>query len=242
MLTFGVVASRDGGPLDPGSLQRLGSAAATEVPFPPDDSVTWTNDAGTLWFAGWRPPGRDHRETGWYVDADGLTAVAGRVWARREGWKDGSPVVSQLARRLQAEPLMTSADALAGVYIVASLARQGWSALAADPLGLGLLYWGCNKDVVVLSTRASIAASILAEATGSTPRRDAFGAGWLAYAGYPVGARTGFEGVSLVPAGATVEIDPGGNVEARHPPGALWRDHAKLLAADPRGRPRPPAG
>jgi hypothetical protein len=235
MLSFAVVASCNGRSLDPACLGRFASVAAAEVPFPPDDSVTWTNDAGTVWFAGWRPPGRDDAgETGWHVDADGLTAVAGRVWPRRDGWQDTAPVPAQLARRLQTEPLVTSADTLAGVFMVASLSRQGSSALAADPLGLGLLYWGRSNDVVVLSSRASIAASILAEATGSTPRRDTFGVGWLAYTGYAIGPWTGYEGITVVPEGAVVEIDARGTVELRRRPQPAWRAGSEALAADPR--------
>jgi hypothetical protein len=234
MLSFTVVASGDGRPLDPASLEAFAKAAAAEVLFPPDDSVTWTNDTRTVWFAGWQPPGRDDPETGWHLDGDKLTAVAGRVWPRRHGWQDTAPVPAQLACWLRTEPLVTSADELAGVFMVASLARQGSSTLAADPLGLGLLYWGRSNDVVVVSTRASIAAAVLAEATGSTPRRDPFGAGWLAYAGYPVGDRTGYEGITVVPAGAVVDIDARGTVELRRPARPVWRAGSEALAAAPR--------
>jgi hypothetical protein len=234
MLSFVLVAASGGRSLDPASLRRFSRVAAAEVPFPPDDSVTWTNDTATVWFAGWQPPGPDDPETGWHLDSNGLTAVAGRVWPRRDGWKDTGPVPAQLARWLRTEPLVTSADELAGVFMVASLTRRRSSALAADPLGLGLLYWGRSNDLVVLSTRASIAAAVLAEATGSTPRRDPFGAGWLAYTAHAIGPWTGYEGITVVPAAAVVEIDPRGTVVLRRPAQPVWRAGGEALAADPR--------
>jgi hypothetical protein len=208
--------------------------SAAELPFPPDRHVTWTNGLGTTWFAGWQAPGGGGRhDPRWHVDAHGLTAFAGRVWPRLDGWSGAVPVATQLARHLRERPLLGSADELAGVYIVASMAREGPCCIAADPVGEGLLYWGRTPDVVVLSTRAAVAAGVLAAATGGTARRDVLGTGWLAYVGMPMGPRTGFEDVSLVPDGAVVGIEPAGRVDLHRPPRPAWRLHAGELAADP---------
>lgn len=234
MLTFAVVASRTGRPLDPTALDAIETRAGAELPFRPDREVTWTNGPGTVWFAGWQAPNRGRcQEPRWHVDAEGLTAFAGRVWPRRDGWTGTAPVAAQLARHVRDRPLLDNADELAGVYIVASMAREGPCVLAADPVGEGLLYWGHGPDVVVLSTRAAVAAAVLAAATGATPRRDVLGVGWLAYVGMPLGSRTGFEQVSVVPDGAVVEIVPAGSMELHRPPRPQWRLHGDELAADP---------
>jgi hypothetical protein len=234
VLTFAVVASRTGRPLDPSALDPFEARGCLELPFPPDRQVTWTNGPGTIWFAGWQAPSRSGcQELRWHVDAEGLTAFAGRVWPRRDGWSGAASVATQLARYLRERPLVGNADELAGVYIVASMASEGPCFLAADPVGEGLLYWGHGPEVVVFSTRAAVAASVLAAATGTAPRRDALGTGWLAYVGVPMGPRTGFEQVSLVPDAAVVEIDPRGPTSLHRSPRPPWRLRADELAADP---------
>ena len=171
VLTFAIAASQTGRPLDPAVLELFDPRAAAEVPFPSDRSVTWTNAAGTIWFSGWQARGRANpQELRWHVDPNGLTAFAGRVWRRRDGWSGTASVASALAHHLERQPLVGSADALAGVYVVASLARHGPSAVAADRLGLAPLHWGQSPDVAVLSTRAAVAAALLAAAQGTSPR------------------------------------------------------------------------
>jgi hypothetical protein len=229
-----VVASRTGRPLDPSVLDLFQIRGSAEVPFPPARQVTWTNDARTIWFTGWQAPSRrSHQEPRWHADADGLTAFAGHLWPRRDGWSGTATIAVQLARHLRQRPLVGSADELAGVYTVASLARDGPCSVAADPVGAGLLYWGESPDALVLSTRAAVAASLLAVAKGTAPRRDVLGTGWLAYMGMPMGHRTGFEDISLVPDGAVVEIDPAGTIDLHRSLRAPWRRYAAELAADP---------
>jgi hypothetical protein len=211
VLTFAIVASKNGRPLDPSKLELFEARAAAEVPFPPDRYVTWTNDAGTVWFAGWQAPGRERPgETRWHVDAQGLTAYSGRVWPGRDGWSGPDPVAAELSQYLHRQPLVGHSDTLAGVYIVVAMSCGGTSWVAADPVGTALFYWATCPDVVVLSTRAAMAAALLAAVRGGTPRRDAVGVGWLAYAGIPMGLRTGFEDVKLVRDAAVVEIHPTG--------------------------------
>jgi hypothetical protein len=234
VLTFAIVASRTGRAVDPFVLKLLETRAGAEVPFPPERSTTWTNESGTVWFAGWQAAGRQGPgEPRWHAGADGLTAIAGRVWPRRDGWSGAAPVAVQLAEHLRAQPLAGCVDALAGVYVVASMSRQGTSTVAADPLGVGLLYWGHSPDLVVLSTRAAVSATILAADTGTAPRRDAVGVGWLAYAADMLGSPTGYQDISLVPDGAVVEIDSAGTVNIHRSPRPVWCLHADALAADP---------
>jgi hypothetical protein len=234
VLTFAVVASTTGRPLDPRLLRLFEERAGAEVPFLVGRQVTWTNDTGTIWFGGWQAQQSGRREPRWHVDANGLTAVAGRVWPRRDGWTGTGPMAEQLAQHLEARPLVGSADELAGVYVVASMASRGSCAVAADPMGAGLIYWARGAGVVVLSTRAAVAAQLLAVATGAAPRGDVLGTGWLAYMGFAMGLRTGYEQVTLVPDGAVAEVDPTGRTEFHLSTRAAWRLRADELAADPR--------
>jgi hypothetical protein len=234
VLSFAIVASKDGRPLHPAELELFEARGAAEVPFPPARCVTWTNASRTVWFTGWQAQtGAPYWETRWHVDLDGLTAFAGQVWPRRAGWAGTGPIPTQLARHLQRRPLVSDVDELAGIYVVASLSLRGSSSVAADPVGAGLLYLGSSADVVVLSTRAAVAAAILAAGDGTAPRRDVLGAGWLPYSGWAMGARTGFERVTLVPDGAVVEIGPTGAVTLHRSSRPVWRRQADELAADP---------
>jgi hypothetical protein len=232
LLTFAIVVSRTGRPLERWALDLFEARARAEVVFPPDRHTTWTNDRRTVWFAGWQAAGRrGPLEPCWHLEGADLTVVAGRAWPRGDGWSGTAPVVAQLAGHLRAQPLVGGAEALAGTYVVASMAAQKPTAVATDPVGIRPLYWGRSAEVVVLSTRAAVAASVLAAATGTVPRRDALGAGWLAYAGDAIGARTGYERIALVPDGAVVEIDPMGAIHLHRPTRPVWRLHADELAA-----------
>ena len=234
VLTFALAASSTGRPFARSTLELFGDRAAGQLPFPSDRCVTWTNEAGTIWFGGWQAQGRGRADDlRWHRDPDGLTAVAGQVWPRRDGWSSTTPLAARMAQHLRHQPLVGAADGLAGVYLVASLARQGPSALASDPLGIAQLNWGHAPNVVVLSSRAAMAAALLAAAQGTPPRRDAFATGWLAYAGQALGARTTYEQVSLVPEGSVVEIEPTGAVRLHRPPRPPWRLHADDLACGP---------
>jgi hypothetical protein len=234
VLTFAIASSRTGRPFSPSTLELFGERAVGELPFPSDRSVTWTNDAGTIWFGGWEAQGRAHpADLRWHTDPDGLTAVAGRVWPRHDGWSSTTPLAARLAQHLGRQPLVDAADGLAGVYLVASLARHGPSAVAADPLGIAQLHWGEAPDVVILSSRAATAAALLAAAQGTSPRRDVFATGWLAYAGQAMGAGTAYEQISVVPEGSVVEIEPTGAVRLHRPPCPPWRLDADDLACNP---------
>jgi hypothetical protein len=234
MLTFAIAASTTGRPFDPSDLELFGNRAATALPFPADRRVTWMNDARTIWFGGWQARGGGHAEDlRWHVDPNGLTAFAGHVWPRRDGWSGTGPVAAQLADHLGRQPMVVSPEALAGVYAVASLARHGLSSVAADPLGVAPLHWGDTPDIFVLSTRAAIAAALLAASQGSSPQRDVFGTGWLAYAGQAIGTQTAYAQVSLVPAGTVVGIEPAGAIQLHRPPRPPWRIQTEELASDP---------
>jgi hypothetical protein len=235
VLTFAIAATRSGRPFGPTELESLQKRAASQVPFAPGHSVTWTNDAGTIWFGAWQASGRGGgaTELRWHVDDEGITAFAGRAWPRRDEWVGSTPQSVQLAAYLRRQPLVDNADALAGVYAIASIARVGRCTVAADPLGIAPLHWGQTDGVVVVSTRASMAAALLIAGQGTTPKRDALGTAWLAYAGQVLGGDTGYEQVRLVPEGSVVEIDGRGAVGFRGSVQPPWRLGADDLAKDP---------
>jgi hypothetical protein len=94
---------------------------------------------------------------------------------------------------------------LRGAYTVPSLSPIGKGWVTSDPLGVGLLYWAETDEVIVVATRAGLAAHLVAR-PGHAPRRDVEGVAWLAYAGNIVGDRTGYEAVRTMPPGSYLDL------------------------------------
>ena len=89
-------------PRGPGPVRSSGRRRGSRPARPP---VTWTNDTRTVWFADWQAPNPGGRqEPRWH--ADGLTAFAGRLWPRRDGWSGTAPIAAELAQRLRERPLV----------------------------------------------------------------------------------------------------------------------------------------
>ena len=172
MLTFCVLVSQTGGPLPEHVLERLRDPECPEVPFEARHHLVWSNASRTVWFAGWQD-GADGASAShhWHVDDDALTAFSGQVWPRLDGWRRADPWAEQLAELLRSTPLRAGADDLAGVFVALSLRRRGPSSVAADPLGIGLTYWGHGREFVAISSRASLAAAVLAAESSAAPIR-----------------------------------------------------------------------
>jgi hypothetical protein len=73
------------------------------------------------------------------------------------------------------------------------------------------LYWGETSAITVISSRASLAARLLAGAAPAV--RDPFGACWLAFAECHQGLATAHAGVEVLPADARLEVTPGVGAE-----------------------------
>jgi hypothetical protein len=224
MLTFAVVVSRSGGRVPDRLLERLRDRACADVPFDAAHHLVWSNESGTVWFAGWQDAvDQSSPAHHWHVDDDGLTAFAGHLWPRWEGWPGTGPWAQQLAEHLRSAPLTDGTDDLAGIFIAASLRPRGHCTIAADPLGIGLVYWGQGRDVTVISSRAALAAGLLAAEHATDPKRDVIGAGWIVYAPRAMGLQTGFAHVSVAPQGAVVDIGPSGGARLLNPAPPPWR-------------------
>jgi len=209
MLTYAVAVASAGGAVPPPTLAMLREADGPELPFHPRDHLFWANPSGSVAFAAWQDTPEDSGiGSHWHKEDRCLTAFTGLLWPRDRPWPIDRPWAAQLADHLRARPLEEGTDDLLGVFTAVSLDDDGRGVVASDPLGIGLLYMGENRAVSVLSTRANLAARLLAAESAAPPRRDAVGACWLAYSPYPIGSRTGFEAVEVVPAEDRVEIDP----------------------------------
>ena len=218
MLTFALAA----GPTIPAALRAaLADPSPPDLPFRAARHLVWSNPAGTVLFAGWQDDVELGMGTRWRSGPDGLTAFTGHVWPRTGVWPSGQWVAC-LANHLGSR----SAEDLLGVFTAVSLNAEGTGFVASDSLGTSLVYRTRVGDTTVLSSRARLVARIGSDGRAA---RDVLGAGWLPYCGFPMGARTGYEGVDVVPLDASIAVSSAG-IELR-PVTPPWR---QPLEGDPR--------
>ena len=98
---------------------------------------------------------------------------------------------------------------LAGHFSEIDLDSAGYGAIRQDPCGIHPLYIGSARGITLIANRQHLVAAVLERLTGERPRRDRRFAAWLAFSGYPIGDRTGYEQVRCVPFGASVHVRRG---------------------------------
>jgi hypothetical protein len=182
--------------------------------------LLWSNPSGTVVFAGWQDDVDLGMGDRWHCTREGLTAFTGYVWPRRGVWPPGrwaACLADHLGRG--------NVDDLLGVFTAISLDAEGHGIVTSDSLATSLIYRAQVDDISVVSSRARLVAGICAE---GKPRRDPLGAGWLPFCGFPMGSRTGYDGVEVVPPGVRIEVDPAG-IDLR-PVAQSWR---RPLDGDP---------
>lgn len=223
LLTFALAAGRA---IPESVLAALDDPQPAELPFRASEHICWSNPAGTVIFAGWQDDVDLGVGSRWCESPAGLTAFTGHVWPRANLWSGNEPWSTQLARFLRANPLRDGTRKLLGIFTAISLDNDGRGTIAPDGLSTSLLYRSAVRGTTILSSRAKLAARL---ASDGPPARDVLGTGWLAYSGYPIGTRTGFEGVDVVPFGVRAEISPTGVTYRQVTP--PW---AAAVSGDPR--------
>ena len=104
-------------------------------------------------------------------------------------------------------------DRFIGHFARVDFDASGRGTVRQDPYGLHPLYFGHVQGVTLLANRPNLIAAEVERITGETAARDRRLAAWLAFSGYPIGSRTGFEAVRCIPFGATAHVDPGSGVK-----------------------------
>ena len=132
--------------------------------------------------------------------------LTGRVVVK--AWPGNIPRDARDGLRITAGWPVVVDDRLAGHYAQVKLDQSGHGTVQQDPYGLHPLYIGSVRGVTVIANRPQLVAVEIERLTGKSAARDQRFAAWLAFCGYPIGDRTGYEDVRCVPFGATVRIDP----------------------------------
>jgi hypothetical protein len=206
---FLLVAGKHPGAAGERHYRVVGSVEPPHLGFRAGSHLSWRSRTGDVVCGAWQaaPPSPDG--SAWHVDDDQLVVVTGSVRWRNRPWLPEDQWAAQLAASTQGVPLFDVAEHLRGVFVVVRIDGGGEVSVLPDPLGLRCVYYGENDDVVVVSSRAALVARVLAGADG-TPARDVRSTCWLAFTTYRIGTPTGFEGVRILPPGATATIDARG--------------------------------
>ena len=132
--------------------------------------------------------------------------LTGRVLVK--AWPGNIPRDARDGLRITAGWPVVVDGRLAGHYAQVELDRSGLGTVRQDPYGLHPLYIGSVRGVTLIANRPQLIAVEIERLTGKIAARDHRFAAWLAFCGYPIGDRTGYEDVRCVPFGAGVRIDP----------------------------------
>ena len=132
--------------------------------------------------------------------------LTGRVVVK--AWPGNIPRETRDGLRITAGWPVVVEDRLAGHYASLQLNPSGQGVVRQDPYGMHPLYIGRVRGVTVIANRPQLVAVEIERLTGKIAARDHRFAAWLAFCGYPIGDRTGYEDVRCVPFGAGVRIDP----------------------------------
>ena len=138
--------------------------------------------------------------------------IAARIWSN-----DTLPDAHHRLHAIAGSPIDVHGR-LVGQFAEIDIDRNGHGVVRQDPYGLHPLYVGNACGFTLIANRPHLVATGLEHLTGEPARRDRRFAAWLAFSGYPIGDRTGYESVRCVPFGTTVHIESNSGVEFRSAP------------------------
>lgn len=206
MLTYVVVATRDGSRVDPGLVERARNSSALRLAHDPAEFVSWKSRG--LVFAGWQS---SHAPYGPHTHATGerFVAFAGWPWplASSPGaW--ASNWVAELLSGVRAKPGDPADPSLfSGTYsIFYANSADRMATLFSDVLDTGLVYVAEAGNHWVFSNRADVTGQV---AFGSLEKDDEAMA-WMPFFTYMLDERTSFRGVRVLEPGAQVLFGPDG--------------------------------
>lgn len=163
--------------------------------------IDWTDASGRVQLAAWQQASGGAGDA-WHEADGGVTVVAGSV--RRRG---GRGAAMDLARAASTSGIAELQDDLRGVFAALHVDASGDGWVITDVLGLRLLYWAEDEEVVVVASRAALAAQVIARS--AVPPRDGASGAWLAFSGFRLGDGSGFADVRVASPGARFVVRRG---------------------------------
>jgi hypothetical protein len=201
MLAFILLASRLGRTVASSDVAKCTRYDMNELAFEPDQYLGWHSKDRRLYLFAWQAFSEQGQiGSHWHVDRDEIVLFSGLPvpldgpWTPAVGWAD------QLAQRIAASDAQTVASQLGGAFTLMQLHPEADSLVTNDLLGGAPLYWDASQELLVISNRANLVASVW-EQPGSNSVRDWRGPTWPVFAGAPVDTDTGLKDVAALAPG-----------------------------------------
>ena len=198
MLAFILLASRLGRPLAASDIAKCTRYDMAELAFEPDQYLGWhTNDRRLHLFAWQAFSEQGQIGSHWQVDHDEVVLFSGMPVPLDEPWTPGIGWAEQLAARIATSDANTVAAELGGAFTLLHLHPAADSLVTNDLLGGAPLYWDASQEMLVISNRANLVASVW-EQPGARSVRDWRGPTWPVYFGEPFDTDTGLKDVAAL--------------------------------------------
>jgi len=200
MLAFILLASRLGRPVAASDVAKCTRYDLPELAFEPDQYLGWHSMDRRLYLFAWQAFSEQGQiGSHWHVDHDEVVLFSGMPVPLDTPWTPGIGWAEQLATRIAASDANTVATEFGGAFTLMHLRRGADSLVTNDLLGGAPLYWDASQEILVVSNRANLVASVWG---GSHPVRDWRGPAAPIFAGASFGPDTGLKDVAALAPGA----------------------------------------
>lgn len=207
MLAYILLASRLGRPVAAADAAKCTRYDMAELAFEPDQYLGWHSKDRRLYLFAWQAFAEQGQiGSHWHVNRDNVVLFSGLPIPLDAPWKPGIGWADQLAERIAATDAPTVAGELGGAFDLLHLRPDGTSIVINDLLGGAPIYSDASQELLVISNRANLVASVW-EQPGSNSVRDWRGPAWPVYAGKVFGGDTGLKDVAAHPPGEWWEFD-----------------------------------
>ncbi len=205
MLAFILLVSRLGRPVAGADAAKCTRYDMAELAFEPDQYLGWHSKDRRLYLFAWQAfSEQGQMGSHWHIDRDEIVLFSGMPVPLDAPWIPGVGWADQLAERIAASDANAVAAELGGAFTLLHLHPDGNNIVTNDLLGGAPLYSDASQEMLVISNRANLVASVW-EQPGINPVRDWRGPTWPVYAGKVFGTDTGLKDV------------------AAHAPGEWWK-------------------
>ncbi len=202
MLAFILLASRLGRPVAASDVAKCTRYDMAELAFEPDQYLGWHSNDRRLYLFAWQAFAEQGQiGSHWHVDHDGVVLFSGMPVPLDAPWRRGTGWAEQLAERIATSDANTVTSELGGAFTLLHLRPERDSLVTNDLLGGAPLYSDASQELLVISNRANLVASVW-EHPGAPSVRDWRGPAGPLFFGEPFVDDTGFRDVTALPAGA----------------------------------------
>lgn len=194
---FFVAAALPGETVAPSALAVARDRSPSGLAFQPRAHLMWESGDGRVVVGAWQADDLGH----WAETSKGVIACVGCVRLAGANWPTRSQWARSMASALEDRSLRELAPMLRGSFAIAAFDASGRGSIVVDPVSFRLLYFARTDTELVVSTRAELVACAIGRRD-----RDELRAAWLANGPFAVGQRSGYDLVSLLPPGSSIEF------------------------------------